>query len=281
MQNTKKLIGSAILLLLVMAGCGKKSEVEQAAPANFSVEDKAVNKEKSTYFKKADGQLDTLTAKAYIKVSYPQLTGWANANAQTTLNSLIQAQIDTLLANFKRQGGIDATAPDKNDTLTMAKNEQPMMASYSSSLDVKAGVNQKFEQYVSVSIESNMYLGGANGMAARNILNFDPKAGKVIALADLFAAPDHLQKIADMCRADLTARKNDMGSDDKMIADGTAPQADLFDCFELSAEGLRIYFQPMQVAPNASGEQSVLLGFDKIAPLLKENSLALAFKKPE
>ena len=52
---------------------------------------------------------------------------------------------------------------------------------------------------------------------------------------------------------------------DDMLRSGTAPEAENFSSFALTPEGIRIFFQPYQVAPWAAGSQVVDIPLDALA----------------
>ena len=52
---------------------------------------------------------------------------------------------------------------------------------------------------------------------------------------------------------------------DDMLRSGTAPEAENFSSFALTPEGIRIFFQPYQVAPWAAGPQVVDIPLDALA----------------
>ena len=56
------------------------------------------------------------------------------------------------------------------------------------------------------------------------------------------------------------------GRVDSMIHDGTEPLADNFSALALVPGGVRVYFQPYQVAPWAAGTQRVFIPLEKLAP---------------
>ena len=56
------------------------------------------------------------------------------------------------------------------------------------------------------------------------------------------------------------------GRVDSMIHDGTEPLADNFSALAMVPGGVRVYFQPYQVAPWAAGTQRVFIPLEKLAP---------------
>ena len=84
-------------------------------------------------------------------------------------------------------------------------------------------------------------------------------------LYDVFENLDTaLDVMSRYCTKALTKSLGDMYNDD-MLRSGTAPEAENFSSFALTPEGIRIFFQPYQVAPWAAGSQVVDIPLDALA----------------
>ena len=91
------------------------------------------------------------------------------------------------------------------------------------------------------------------------------KSGALIDLYDVFENLDTaLDVMSRYCTKALTKSLGDMYNDD-MLRSGTAPEAENFSSFALTPEGIRIFFQPYQVAPWAAGSQVVDIPLDALA----------------
>ena len=94
---------------------------------------------------------------------------------------------------------------------------------------------------------------------------YDMKSGALIDLYDVFENLDTaLDVMSRYCTKALTKSLGDMYNDD-MLRSGTAPEAENFSSFALTPEGIRIFFQPYQVAPWAAGSQVVDIPLDALA----------------
>ena len=83
---------------------------------------------------------------------------------------------------------------------------------------------------------------------------------------DIFENVDKaLEIMSDASRKELAIRLGG-GREDSMIHDGTVPVAENFSALALVPGGVRVYFQPYQVAPWAAGAQRVFIPLEKLAP---------------
>ena len=98
-----------------------------------------------------------------------------------------------------------------------------------------------------------------------SVLSIVWKSGALIDLYDVFENLDTaLDVMSRYCTKALTKSLGDMYNDD-MLRSGTAPEAENFSSFALTPEGIRIFFQPYQVAPWAAGSQVVDIPLDALA----------------
>lgn len=113
------------------------------------------------------------------------------------------------------------------------------------------------DRALSVTFSVYSYAGGAHGNLEITCLNFVLADGRRLDPADLFGDPHKaLELMSAWTSRELTRELGDM-ADKEMIADGVAPDWRNFANLALTPEGVRIEFQPYQVAPWAAGPQSV------------------------
>ncbi len=101
------------------------------------------------------------------------------------------------------------------------------------------------------------FTGGAHGMQEVATFSYDAKTGQPLDLESLFADPQQaLNVFSTYSYAKLSASLGDMLVED-MLKSGTSPDLDNFTSFAPVPGGIRLYFQPYQVAPWAAGMQEV------------------------
>jgi hypothetical protein len=110
---------------------------------------------------------------------------------------------------------------------------------------------------LTVTYEIWTYTGGIHGNNDIITLSYDVESGQRLLLQDLVAAADTaLERMAVYCSQVL---RDTLGEylDEAMLKSGAAPELDNYSSFSLFPAGLRIHFQPYQVAPFVAGAQRV------------------------
>ena len=122
------------------------------------------------------------------------------------------------------------------------------------------------QEAVSLVFEIWTYTGGAHGNLDVIPLTYSLLSGQRLGLVDIFENVDKaLEIMSAVSRKELATRLGG-GRVDSMIHDGTEPLADNFSALALVPGGVRVYFQPYQVAPWAAGTQRVFIPLEKLAP---------------
>ncbi len=118
-------------------------------------------------------------------------------------------------------------------------------------------ISRPSDEAVSVTFNVYSYTGGAHGNLEITCLNYSLPAGRRLSLADLFADPEKaLQLMSGWSQKELQRSLGEY-ADAEMIRDGVSPDLKNFANLSLMPQGVRIEFQPYQVAPWAAGPQHV------------------------
>ncbi|WP_304680283.1 DUF3298 and DUF4163 domain-containing protein [uncultured Desulfovibrio sp.] len=121
------------------------------------------------------------------------------------------------------------------------------------------------ESVVSVTFNVYSYTGGAHGNLNITCLNYDLRTGRRLSLADMFKDPEKaLQLMSAWSLKELVLALGEDAQDD-MLRDGVAPDLNNFSNLTLTPQGLRIEFQPYQVAPWSAGPQRVDMPLSELA----------------
>jgi hypothetical protein len=108
------------------------------------------------------------------------------------------------------------------------------------------------------------FTGGAHGNLDIVAFVYDAESGQPLELRDLFADE---QSALDLLSAVSYARLPEMlgnMADEAMIKSGTSPDLDNFACVVPTPEGVRVFFQPYQVAPWAADPQEVNISLQEL-----------------
>ena len=132
--------------------------------------------------------------------------------------------------------------------------------------ELRAGytVSYASPRSLTVTYEIWTYTGGIHGNNDIITLSYDVESGQRLLFEDLVVATDTaLERLAAYCSSAL---RNTLGEDldETMLKSGTAPELDNYSSFSLFPAGLRIHFQPYQVAPFVAGAQRVDVPLDVI-----------------
>ena len=110
---------------------------------------------------------------------------------------------------------------------------------------------------LTVTYEVWTYTGGVHGNNDIITLSYDMESGQRLLLEDLVASADTaLERLDAYCSQTLRGTLGE-DLDEDMLKSGTAPELDNYSSFSLFPAGLRIHFQPYQVAPFVAGAQRV------------------------
>lgn len=118
---------------------------------------------------------------------------------------------------------------------------------------------------VSVTFELWMYTGAEHPSEDMITLNYSLITGQRLALVDMFEDVDTaLSLLSGLCREELSRRVG-QGRVNRQIAYGTEPLPENFASIELTPRGVRVLFQPYQVAGWEAGAQVVDIALEKLA----------------
>lgn len=129
------------------------------------------------------------------------------------------------------------------------------------------------DDLISVEFGEGTYSrGAAHGNHLTQVLNYDVKNKKKLALADLFIDKSkYLTAISNYCMKELKerAKKEDSMILEDQIESGAGPRADNYRAWAITKKGLWITFDPYQVAAYAAGPQNVLVPYSALKDIIK------------
>lgn len=190
-----------------------------------------------------------------ISINYPLLQGPDGPQAGN-FNDLAQQQVDTLIAEFQNGLAMDPIiTPDAN-----APTPQNFLTSDFEVLYNDHGV-------VSIHAENSQYFyGAAHPLPFSSVINYSLPLQRELVLADLFQpSTQYLQIIADYCTNQL---KNDEWF---MFSEGALPEEQNYQKWNITPEGLRITYDPYQVAAYAAGYIRVTVPWEELRGIIAED----------
>lgn len=127
-------------------------------------------------------------------------------------------------------------------------------------------VSHPSDKALSITFEVWTYTGGSQGNLDVMTLNYSLLTGQRLGLVDIFEDPDAaLAIMSAWSRRELFQRLGGMRQE-QYLRTGLNPVPENFASLTLTPSGIRINFQPYQVAPGMAGAQKVEIPIEELQP---------------
>lgn len=213
-----------------------------------------------------------------VDVQYPQLTGSVDPNFEK-FNQTIRGLMLKKVADFKKEM---APSPDDEPAPESSADDE----SLGSDISVGYEVALAKDDLISIDFTVGSYAAGAaHPNSYTDVVNFDLKNGRQLRLADLFQpGSKYLSALSTYCIQDLKKQSKAEGSDgmldDDWIQKGAGPDpANYANNWIITKKGLKITFDPYQVAPYAAGPQHVDVPYSALKEIIKPDGPVGQFVK--
>ncbi|SCM71233.1 conserved exported hypothetical protein [uncultured Desulfovibrio sp.] len=184
-----------------------------------------------------------------INISYPSV-------GSKQIDSDIRQWVTGIASAFEQSCNNGSFGPGAG--LDGERPPYELWGSYSVTSPSPAGLSITFEVWT--------YTGGAHGNLDVMTLNYSLLTGQRLGLVDLFEDPDAaLHLMSTWSYKELSRRLGGMRQE-QMLRTGLNPVPENFASLTLTPQGVRINFQPYQVAPWAAGAQKVDMPLDQLLP---------------
>ena len=120
---------------------------------------------------------------------------------------------------------------------------------------------------ISITLVTDAYGGGAHGSLSSTAINFDPRRGRAVTLADVFRPGSAWRKaVTDFCLDSLSDERESFEKDrvPVVVAD---PGAWTFD-----SDGAHVFFDVGTIASYSGGASDVTIPYDKLRPYLRPDA---------
>jgi hypothetical protein len=205
-----------------------------------------------------------------VNAEYPQIDGDARFDG---FNKEARALMTKDVAAFKTA----ETSEDANDVTGLTSETQK------STMDAGYDFYYATDNLISIAFTEGRYeRGAAHGNSTTQVINYDVKSGKKLALGDLFKDKSkYLNVVASYCQKELKerAKKPDALVLPEMIESGASPRASNYSAWNITKKGLWITFDPYQVAAYAAGPQYILVPYSALSDLIKPDGPIAAYAK--
>lgn len=193
-----------------------------------------------------------------IDYRYPQITGEALSQSAKAFNHLVVDKVNQSVQQFKNY--VKADMPHMQ-TLPDSEKHNNFHLDYT--IDVVKTAKQTILSLRLLT--EGMQAGRAHPYHTHQVMNFNLKTGKVLALKDLFKRhANYLAAFAKYSSHELNQKLQDKW----MIKDGTAPLAKNYQLWNLKENGILLTFEEYQVGPYVAGSQEVLIPYSALKQLI-------------
>jgi len=195
-----------------------------------------------------------------IVANYPTTTP-LSAKANKTAVETMQGWVIDTVSQFKNDG---ASSQGRKLSLQIVYliSSSPHTVSYIFTTSEDTGGAHPNSFFTTFTFDTDPSTGSTHSTSSG-------QAGSVLALADLFVpGADYLGTLSHIARAKLPALIGQY-ADQKMIADGTAPNTKNFQNFFVDNATLAILFDPYTVASYAVGPQTLQIPISDLSSILK------------
>ncbi len=232
--------------ILQMIGTWSKPGVKKEAP--FSATEFHIDLGSGLKLKSIEKTEYDASSKWRTSAKFPQLEGDGRAAGfNQAVNAIVKNEVGELSGNVKDAG------ENKDQDATSIELSYDITAGNGSLISVNFGLLSDIE-------------GAAHSNSNTIVLNYDLRAGRVLALADLFKFDaDYLKVLSDYCIRSLTKREV---SDAEWLQRGAGPEAENYKNWNLLPSGLLITFDPYQVASHAEGTQEVFIPYAALKQII-------------
>lgn len=205
-----------------------------------------------------------------VEVEYPQIEG--------------DSRFDGFNREAKNLISKDVAAFKTSETSEEAQSITDLPAeAQSSTLDAGYDFRYATDDLISLEWGEGTYeRGAAHGNHLTQVLNYDVKKGKKLALADLFVDKSkYLTLMANYCMKELKdrAKKTDSMILEDQIEPGAGPRADNYRAWSITKKGLWITFDPYQVSAYAAGPQYILVPYSALKDVIRPDGPIAMFAK--
>ena len=191
-----------------------------------------------------------------IRIVYPVAVGGTVADS---INRTVEQTLNLIVGLEPEPRG---DLSQRIDSLLRERNYDTMIRHISYEMLVNGEV-EEFGKVASVRLGSYVYLGGAHGLQMATFLNFDLNSGRKLDRLELFADTAALWTLNK--EAFLRARGADLTDAVLFVAPDELP---LPQNIAIDSAGVRMHYNPYEIAPYVFGPTDYLLPMDEVRSLL-------------
>jgi hypothetical protein len=196
-----------------------------------------------------------------IVVNFPYLEGVSSAD-----------NFNTAVAEFLEKQKAEFLVSVEDNEEWRSQN----MPQVGNDMQVDYVVTYESPTLISIMFTNSLYIAGAaHPNSWVTSLNFDLITGKPYSLSDMFSSSTpYLETISEYCINELSEQET------LQMPEGAQPEEMNYSHWNITGQGIRITFNPYQVAPYAAGIPQVLVPYEVLKPILSPDSPIWEFIQP-
>ncbi len=124
------------------------------------------------------------------------------------------------------------------------------------------------------------YTGGAHYIRDDKSYYYNKNEEKMVSITDFLANDKSLEQLSSLSYYYVMkySNDNDFGFDENMVKSGLESDSNNFEYFNFIDDGLEIVFPPLQVAYHAAGEVKILIPYNELNGIIKDDYLKYSKK---
>lgn len=191
---------------------------------------------------------------------FPQIASAATVRDEAITERTAKLNIEAhypVLGDPRIDADIADWAKQLTENFRTTYAEEPAIGDTPYELKANYTQTRSADRVVTIVWEVGSYTGGAHGNLDIITTTYDTNSGVSLDLYDIFTDLETaLNVMGAYSYKVLSETLGDMRNED-MLRGGTTPDADNFSSFAMTPAGVRVFFQPYQVAPWVAGTQVV------------------------
>lgn len=214
---------------------------------------------------------DTICAE--IKLSYPVLSGGANPAATQAINDSLRAIVYMVIGGDPALPLPQAFDSACLNLYLMLEEQLDLLPDYPAGFtnELSSKILYRNTSLISVEMSNYSFTGGAHGNYSSAINSYFLETGKSVQLTDIV---QDTTALLPMIEAAFVAAKNKEGSEQYTLEDLVFTECiplPLPSQWCIEKAGLRLTYNPYEVAPYAVGQTNIVLSWEQLGDLAAPN----------
>jgi len=205
-----------------------------------------------------------------VSIVIPKALGLSKISK--TINTALEEELISLLSfdeELEVESIDDALFSFKNGYLELQQLYDDEPTGWEAKIE--GMISYEDESFITIALDSYLFTGGAHGYSSKRFLNFDKKKGIELENSELFKNAQDFREFAE----EMFRQKEEIPQDKSINYTGFMFEQDSFYLPEnigFTEDGLKLLYNPYEVASYADGVIELLLPHDKVKKYLAKKA---------